>query len=434
MENIVFIASEAVFATATTILHFLFIHAFLGKKKNTYFISKIIIAFATPPVIFFTSLLFTESTLILAGVSTAYAFLVAFVFFGNKMGSSLIAAFCSVLFGGLAEIIAAFLITSIQNVPLAEMTQLSLYRLQGRTLTILFMLIVVVLTKRFRKGSIETLKTKSMLILILMPFVSIVIIQLYMIFAVTVTNEPTVYEQIPLFCILVSNIFVFVVIENLSRENEKTQRLMIIESQNEAQKNHLEQLKQNHHQILALSHDFRQQVQELYALCEKKEFEKLQTKLFELTNRRTKNFLIDTGNFTLDAILTSKIEIITNENIHFKKIFDIKPGLEYMESGICVLLGNALDNAIEACARSENDRFIALEIIAEPSQFLCMIKNSVGVVPQAEKKFLITSKKNKLHHGVGLQSMRKICDNLGGTMTFEYDEKYFQLWIKIIFM
>jgi sensor histidine kinase regulating citrate/malate metabolism len=293
------------------------------------------------------------------------------------------------------------------------------------------MLVIITLVKIFRKGSMSIANKKTMIVLCSMPFLSILALQQYALHFVAVPYAPTAFEVIPILSLIVINVFVFVLVEMLMRQNEKNQKLLIIEVQNDAHKTHIKQLTKYQKQIRMMSHDFRQQVHEFYTLSAEKQYDKLHVQLTELSNRRSENLIVETGNIMLDSILTSKVELAETHKIDFKKKLDVQAELGYITSEICVLIGNALDNAIEACIRADDNKFIGMELTATPKQFLCHIINTVGITPQTDGKFLKTAKQDSLHHGIGLQSMSQICEDLSGTLTYSYDEEYFNLWIKI---
>ena len=424
---------EIFFAGANTVLMVLFLQAFLAKKRNVRISIKIAIIFAVLIARTFTGLFFNENLIAITGVSTLSTFIVAFVFFNNKIHVAAIATFFTVLSGAISELIAAFLVTGFQEVPFAEMAQFNLIRLQGTTLSMLIMLIIIVLVRCFRKGSIHVMATKITLTLCVMLIISMLAIWQYGLHLLALPYAPTTNEIIPIFSIAMMNVFIFTISEILVRQNEKAQKMLLIETQNAAHQTHIKQLTQNHDQIRTMSHDFKQQVQELYTLCVGKQYDELLAKLSELSSRRSDNMIVETGNIMLDSILTSKIETAETQKINFKRKLDVQAELDYINSEVCVLLGNALDNAIEACMRADNDtdKFIGMELTATPKQFLCHIINTIGIMPQADGEFLKTAKDDSLHHGIGLQSMAQICDDIGGTLTYSYDEKHFNLWIKI---
>jgi len=433
MENMMWEVVEFVFAGVNTLLTYLFIRAFLKKVRKIPFVFGLFAIIVVIIVKFVVSYLFIDNTIILSGVSVLSAFSIGVIFFRDKLYGVTVASFFTTVTGTISELLALFMITTFQEVPIWEMQQHNIYRLQGRTLSILFFLIIIILVRRFRATEMSIMSTKLALALCSLPIASIFIVQQFIIHVVLTAYVPTVSESIPLISIMLVNVFVFVTIENIIRQNEKNRKLILIEVQNEAHQKHINHLMAFQLEIRKMSHDFKQQVQELYTLCIEEKYVDLLSKLSDIANRHSKNLLVDTGNIMLDSIITSKIERTEKEKIDFRRKLDVQANLRYINSEICVLLGNALDNAVEACMRSDEDKFIGMELTATSSQFLCHIMNSIGTPPQQEGEFIKTSKQDTLHHGIGMQSMKQTCDDMGGYMTYKFDEKYFNIWIKLTF-
>jgi len=313
------------------------------------------------------------------------------------------------------------------------MLELSVYRFQARTLSILILIVIVILVRHFRVGQFGVMTFKVILTLSLLPIASILFIQYFVINIIAENNAPTMGDITPIFNIIVVNIFLFVMIENIIRQSENNHKLILMETQNLAQQKHIEQLVNNREQVRRMSHDFKQQVQIIHMMCANNQHSELLEYVGSLSSNTIGNLIVETNNTMLDSILTSKLEEAEKHSITVSKIFDVAPSLEYINMDMCVMLGNALDNAIEACLRTDQDRFIGIEIIATSSQFLCHIKNSVGEMPLTDGVLLKTAKPDVLYHGIGVQSMTQTCQDLGGDLSYSFDENHFNLWIALSF-
>ena len=214
----------------------------------------------------------------------------------------------------------------------------------------------------------------------------------------------------------------------VSRRNEKSK--VSILHQNELQESHIMQLTENQEQIKMLSHDFKQKVETIRTLNDTGKYEELTAYIKEISHSQPAFILIDTGNAMLDAILSSKESEATRNSIDFALKMDIPQGLPNITVAVCTMLGNALDNAIEACLRTTiSNRFIRMEIRATKTQFLCRIVNALGEPPKPSGNFLKTSKADHANHGMGLKSMKQTCDILGGDFSFEYTDTDFEIQI-----
>ena len=98
----------------------------------------------------------------------------------------------------------------------------------------------------------------------------------------------------------------------------------------------------------------------------------------------------------------------------------------------CILLGNLLDNAIEAAEKCrEGARWIRLEFHQHNEIFLLVIKNSSSQLPKLQGRSFRTTKKEQDLHGWGLQNVEDLVNKYGGTIKYDYSETYFE--VKITF-
>lgn len=95
------------------------------------------------------------------------------------------------------------------------------------------------------------------------------------------------------------------------------------------------------------------------------------------------------------------------------------------DTDLCCLLGNALDNAVTACDTCDKERYITILSEREQNILLLTIDNSFdGIVLEKENKIL--SRKRENEEGIGIRSMRQICEKYGGISRFEADGTQFE--------
>lgn len=102
--------------------------------------------------------------------------------------------------------------------------------------------------------------------------------------------------------------------------------------------------------------------------------------------------------------------------------------LPVSDSELCVVLGNALENALEACERvpAPDTRFIAVEARTVGGQLLIKIENACRG-PLRKKDGRYVSAKVGSEHGMGLSNMQKVMENTGGFLKVEDDGVRFTL-------
>lgn len=136
-----------------------------------------------------------------------------------------------------------------------------------------------------------------------------------------------------------------------------------------------------------------------------------------------------TGNPALDGVLYRYAVLSRQENIRFAFSGIVEP-LVMPDTDLCVLLGNALDNALTACQTLETDRFIT--VTAQPSagaQSLMIVNSFDGIVQKENDQIL--SRKRRNEPGIGLESIHFICEKHGAMMDLRYDDRTFSLLLVI---
>ena len=89
-----------------------------------------------------------------------------------------------------------------------------------------------------------------------------------------------------------------------------------------------------------------------------------------------------------------------------------------------VLYGNLLDNAIEAAMAVEQEkRYVHVESKFQEGRLLLSIKNSK---PSGTSSYQQTSKKDKIKHGRGIRSVRKVAEKYGGELILKDQGEHFE--------
>ena len=419
-------------ACASTANTYFFINAFLRDKKQIDIKWKILAIIFVCAVRSYISNIYFDNAVINMVFAAMSALFIANICFNVKILWSILSMVFYVLSAACSELIAAFIVTVPRHTLMGEVLNLNAYRIESVILSNLFMIIIIIITSQLRTGKLNMIAMKKFLPFCMLPVISMFFTVQFIISMVSRQDSQPMNEIYMLLGILFFNLLAFILIENLIRENQKSRMLVLLESQSAMQEKHIMQLLENQNQIRRINHDFKQHLDVLRSLCRNKNYAELLDNLDKLADREPVILSVDTGNVMLDAVLSSKKHEAEKNGFDFKLKMNIVSGIASITIDLCSLIGNALDNAIEACMRSSLDKkIIFTEITTNKMRFLCYIKNTIGVAPQQDGEFLTTLKPNPLHHGIGLRSMKHICDSLGGEMKTEFDENYFECWISI---
>ena len=110
---------------------------------------------------------------------------------------------------------------------------------------------------------------------------------------------------------------------------------------------------QNIYQTMrAWRHDYHNHIQSIKAMIAMQKFAELEGYLSMLeSDLDSIDIAIRTGNVGLDAILSSKVSIARKNNINVSCTAKVPENLTVSDVHLCAIVGNLLDNAIEACEK-----------------------------------------------------------------------------------
>jgi len=101
------------------------------------------------------------------------------------------------------------------------------------------------------------------------------------------------------------------------------------------------------------------------------------------------------------------------------------------EIDLCVIVGNLLENAIEACKRQTcGERFIKLYSSVEYDTLTVTMDNSFDSNYAEKDGVFLSAKRDGM--GVGLSSVMAVARKYGGNASFEVKENVFMSWVYVI--
>ncbi|MCD8068809.1 MAG: ATP-binding protein [Lachnospiraceae bacterium] len=95
----------------------------------------------------------------------------------------------------------------------------------------------------------------------------------------------------------------------------------------------------------------------------------------------------------------------------------------------CTVLGNLLDNAIEACEKLESGRFIRISIRRQETFYDIRVVNSASEELSSAKE----DKDNVVGHGLGLRSVERIAHRYGGSLAVNREPGVFTAVVRMEF-
>ena len=289
--------------------------------------------------------------------------------------------------------------------------------------TLLVMLILII-SKIYKKRKSISLKyvivlCLSSLFLLLSNFVTIG----------SIGTDSEVFSMIFFVISIGIQILLFYFVMNMQDYYEQQQTVALIEMKNDMLQKSLDDTEQAFELWRQSVHDYKNNIISLTQLAEDgnvEEIKKYLKKENELVD--TKMFYIKTGNDMVDAMINTKQKIAEQKGIIFVVNAAIPRKCRVNAIDLANILGNLIDNAIEACEREDNT-YIDINIKQNNKFLMIVIKNSFrGILME----HMETTKDNKMFHGIGLKSVKNIVKKYGGEISFDSEENEFCVSILLI--
>jgi len=189
----------------------------------------------------------------------------------------------------------------------------------------------------------------------------------------------------------------------------------ILEYQRRAMEKQVEEVNEIYMTMRGWRHDYHNHLQKLSAHLQEEQIEEAKRYIRDLgeslDNIKTK---YQTGNVSLDAILNSKLSIVEKERIAINCKVEIGENLTVSDIDLCILLGNLIDNAVEACRviPEEAERFLRIYMCIRKQQLYISVSNATNEVIRKLDAEYISKKRGD--HGHGLKRINIVVDKYGG--------------------
>lgn len=172
-------------------------------------------------------------------------------------------------------------------------------------------------------------------------------------------------------------------------------------------------LQREQRQVHTLRHDLRNHLTVVMGLLEQQESSKAIEYLQQLSNSsalRSNRYICE--NEAANVVLNAKLADMEQAGLDCDCSVSLPKTISISDVDLCALLGNALDNAMEAALKT-NDHRIILRCRAEKGMFMLRVENAM---PNDVPPDLSTTKPDKNLHGFGIAGMREIAHRYSGTL------------------
>ena len=200
--------------------------------------------------------------------------------------------------------------------------------------------------------------------------------------------------------------------------------LKLVEYQTEQSEKHLNEVRSIHKEMRGYKHDFHHHLQALKGQLEAGEVDRALAYIEQLDNQLMNvDTRLKTGNVSLDAILSAKIAQAKAENIAVTVKANVPDALTISDLELSIIIGNLLDNAIEACRTVTGERFIRIFISMKGTMLYFSMLNAAGAKKKKTGSLFATHKDGV--HGFGLRRAEAILEEHGGWVKYNSEDGAF---------
>jgi len=295
--------------------------------------------------------------------------------------------------------------------------------------TVLYLLTLLLLKKVFFAMEQDRRMRGNQVFLVLFPLFSnwIVLVALYnSFFYEQVLQDYRFGNDLMLvfWLLAASSLSIIVIAEWYFRMDKKRERLQKEQQLLEASYQQMEERRRADESLRLLEHDMKNHLRTLSRLSCSGEATRYIDRLIDQIQQNSGS--VQTGNSTLDAVLSQKGQVCREKGIVLESYADLRQGgfLEPME--ICTLFANCLDNAMEAVEQNaRGNRTVSLSCAQIGGCIVAKFSNPADRAPVYENGRIVTGKADVSRHGYGLRSVARIVENRGGALRLNYENGLF---------
>lgn len=226
-------------------------------------------------------------------------------------------------------------------------------------------------------------------------------------------------------CILFILLGIILLFEVVGITLNKNLTLELENHQYKAEQQQIEDMHNSIHTLRMLKHDYQQHLDTINGLLITKDYDSI-GKYLEDLDMSSYEFITVTGNSIIDSLLSAKIMLARSHHINVSYEFFLPDKLSILSTDLSIVLGNIMDNAIEACDKffPEASRYISLDIRPVRSMLYIKITNASTGFYLIDEDVYQTTKADS-NHGIGLKRCKELIEKYNGFCNFIGNEREF---------
>lgn len=287
--------------------------------------------------------------------------------------------------------------------------------------------LLILLLRKFSREDSTILPNTLLLVVLAIPISSLLVL---VFFIIRTNNNATMLFslELPLLCVFIFiNIMTAFIYSQFCNLLERSNEILLLNQQLKLSEQHFQDLTSVQEKVKCIRHDMKNHLQAVLLMSQQtplqtQDIQDYIVKLLSDVSKATKT--ISTGNLGIDSILSIKSSEIKEKQIQLNSKIVIPAGLNITFDDSIIILGNILDNAIQACEKIPlKSRWIRLEITYIQQSVFIRIANPLP--PLSEKRSI----DNYDEHGLGLKNVESAVRKYHGITNIKRVDDLFEIAI-----
>lgn len=363
-----------------------------------------------------------------------FTMLVSFLFFTDPLPTKILVAYLFVILNYACKLLSAVLVRHLHNEPLPpEPNFLIQSPLAQMTACILFFFftLIFIICRNMRKqnknalyGAITYLTPSGVLIFTIHIFYQRI-------------NTANFYLEISgiLFC---SSMFLFYLVDDYAIIDEESQKSMIADKLLTMQSSYYQKVEDSQQEITSMRHDLKKHLHSLVVFLKACKYEDALAYIERIYDSANGMTVPVTGGNSMVNILVNNAQVeAARSQIPLKANIMVPARLDIENVDLCIILGNLLDNALEACIRCERisdaafERFITADIRCIKAFLIISISNSYNGELRITDNRYESIKIGEKFCGIGLSNVATVVQKYHGDIKITHNNHIFTVTIML---
>ncbi|WP_248547776.1 GHKL domain-containing protein [Paenibacillus odorifer] len=359
--------------------------------------------------------------IITGGISVVFTLLISFLFIA-RFKIRLFFAILYLILGFIAESVSYYSISFFRTMQGANELSHWENRLFISFISIFVMLLFILILKAVKCENNYDIGKPYYLILI-----AVILISLLVLHTLFFYSDKNPFYILSVIGILGINILIFFLLERMIEKLRLAEENRLLQKQIYYQENRYEKTSHSFKRIKQIIHDTNKHLRYIQHCINVEKLDEADRHIRQTLNEMNGSYpMVTTGNLVIDALVSHALHTASDIGITFEHdIRIVNTDINIDVYDLCIVLGNIIDNAIEAVHSMplSHRPFIHIFVASDHANLFIQVLNSRQSSVDYTYKFFT---KNPEFHGFGLTNIQKIADKYGGYLKVDAKEAVYE--------